>query len=409
MKNVARKAKYIAEISLGIMGIGFISTLPFQDTAWGKILQAGFEAGLVGGLADWFAVTALFRHPLGIPIPHTALLPKNRERVTQALIHTLEKDWLNKESIEKEIATMCISCKLIEFAEKEILSEQFPHMIKRVGQELIDEVGIEKLVGYVEKELKSYLVQADIKPYLPVLAEVMIQKEYDALAFDYTLEKMAQWASKCENRNRMGRIALDLLDRVEVEGFMGFALRSFTSFADEDKVGKMIQEMIFNVSSQLRKPESALRLKIIVALRNRLLNLVEEPGFLQEVDTLKEQLIEGWNGKEPIVRLIRQLLFKAQDYFVPFLTYLLQKFKEDLEKQSKFERWIQKRAYQFIEKNHEKIGQLVKKNLDKLDNETLIHMMEDKIGKDLQWIRVNGALCGFLIGLGLVGIKMLLT
>lgn len=409
MKNVARKAKYIAEISLGIMGIGFISTLPFQDTAWGKILQAGFEAGLVGGLADWFAVTALFRHPLGIPIPHTALLPKNRERVTQALIHTLEKDWLNKESIEKEIATMCISCKLIEFAEKEILSEQFPHMIKRVGQELIDEVGIEKLAGYVEKELKSYLVQADIKPYLPVLAEVMIQKEYDALAFDYTLEKMAQWASKCENRNRMGRIALDLLDRVEVEGFMGFALRSFTSFADEDKVGKMIQEMIFNVSSQLRKPESALRLKIIVALRNRLLNLVEEPGFLQEVDTLKEQLIEGWNGKEPIVRLIRQLLFKAQDYFVPFLTYLLQKFKEDLEKQSKFERWIQKRAYQFIEKNHEKIGQLVKKNLDKLDNETLIHMMEDKIGKDLQWIRVNGALCGFLIGLGLVGIKMLLT
>lgn len=406
---MARKAKYIAEISLGIMGIGFISTLPFQDTAWGKILQAGFEAGLVGGLADWFAVTALFRHPLGIPIPHTALLPKNRERVTQALIHTLEKDWLNKESIEKEIATMCISCKLIEFAEKEILSEQFPHMIKRVGQELIDEVGIEKLVGYVEKELKSYLVQADIKPYLPVLAEVMIQKEYDALAFDYTLEKMAQWASKCENRNRMGRIALDLLDRVEVEGFMGFALRSFTSFADEDKVGKMIQEMIFNVSSQLRKPESALRLKIIVALRNRLLNLVEEPGFLQEVDTLKEQLIEGWNGKEPIVRLIRQLLFKAQDYFVPFLTYLLQKFKEDLEKQSKFERWIQKRAYQFIEKNHEKIGQLVKKNLDKLDNETLIHMMEDKIGKDLQWIRVNGALCGFLIGLGLVGIKMLLT
>lgn len=406
---MARKAKYIAEISLGIMGIGFISTLPFQDTAWGKILQAGFEAGLVGGLADWFAVTALFRHPLGIPIPHTALLPKNRERVTQALIHTLEKDWLNKESIEKEIATMCISCKLIEFAEKEILSEQFPHMIKRVGQELIDEVGIEKLAGYVEKELKSYLVQADIKPYLPVLAEVMIQKEYDALAFDYTLEKMAQWASKRENRNRMGRIALDLLDRVEVEGFMGFALRSFTSFADEDKVGKMIQEMIFNVSSQLRKPESALRLKIIVALRNRLLNLVEEPGFLQEVDTLKEQLIEGWNGKEPIVRLIRQLLFKAQDYFVPFLTYLLQKFKEDLEKQSKFERWIQKRAYQFIEKNHEKIGQLVKKNLDKLDNETLIHMMEDKIGKDLQWIRVNGALCGFLIGLGLVGIKMLLT
>src|SRR6516162_10700636 len=63
------------------------------------LLQAAAKAGFVGGIADWFAVTALFRHPLGIPIPHTALLPKNRKRVTKGLVSTLENEWLTKESI----------------------------------------------------------------------------------------------------------------------------------------------------------------------------------------------------------------------------------------------------------------------------------------------------------------------
>jgi uncharacterized membrane-anchored protein YjiN (DUF445 family) len=88
------------------------------------------------------------------------------------------------------------------------------------------------------------------------------------------------------------------------------------------------------------------------------------------------------------------------------LQTFLQRLKEDQKKQSELENWIQQRIFKIVENNHDKIGQLVKKNLDKLDNETLIVMMEDKIGKDLQWIRVNGAVCGFLIGLGLVGIKL---
>lgn len=400
------KAKHIAGISLAIMGAGFITTLPFQDTTWGKILQAGFEAGLVGGLADWFAVTALFRHPLGIPIPHTALLPKNRERVTQALIHTLEKDWLNKESIEREISSMCISCKLIELAEKEIASEEFPNTLRRIQKEVMEHIEIEKIAGFIERKIKDYIQEVDLKPYIPRLAEIVVQKEYDAIALDYTLEKVAHWVLKRENRNRMGKLALDLLDRVEVEGFMGFALRSFTGFADADKVGKMIQEMLLNGTSQLRKPENSLRLQILVAIRNRLLHLAEEPGLLQEIDSLKGKLIEDWKGQEQIGGMIIQTLENSTEYIGPFLQTFLQRLKEDQKKQSELENWIQQRIFKIVENNHDKIGQLVKKNLDKLDNETLIVMMEDKIGKDLQWIRVNGAVCGFLIGLGLVGIKL---
>jgi uncharacterized membrane-anchored protein YjiN (DUF445 family) len=80
--------------------------------------------------------------------------------------------------------------------------------------------------------------------------------------------------------------------------------------------------------------------------------------------------------------------------------------KENPETVQRGEAWIQQRIIGYLEQNHSKIGQLVQENLDKLDNETLIEMMEDKIGGDIQWIRVNGAICGFFIGVALAGIKL---
>src|SRR3954469_1714604 len=115
-------SKKIALYSLMIMGGGFIVTFPFQGSIWGDLLHGGFEAGLVGGLADWFAVTALFRHPLGIPIPHTALLPKNRNRIIAGIISMLENDWLTKESIRKKIDTIIFTEKLFEIIDKELPS-----------------------------------------------------------------------------------------------------------------------------------------------------------------------------------------------------------------------------------------------------------------------------------------------
>src|SRR5881394_2422369 len=85
MLKRSKNSNYLATISLAIMAVGFVGTMPIQHSLWGVILQGGFEAGLVGGLADWFAVVALFRHPLGVPIPHTAIIPSNKDRIGENL------------------------------------------------------------------------------------------------------------------------------------------------------------------------------------------------------------------------------------------------------------------------------------------------------------------------------------
>ena len=96
---------------------------PFSRNDSWRDYTRGFEAGLVGGLADWFAVTALFRHPMGIPIPHTALLPKNRKRVTKGLINTLENEWLTKESITNKVKEMQLAQMVLQIAEREMQSD----------------------------------------------------------------------------------------------------------------------------------------------------------------------------------------------------------------------------------------------------------------------------------------------
>ena len=180
----------------------------------------------------------------------------------------------------------------------------------------------------------------------------------------------------------------------------------------------MIQELILNVTGQLRHPENKYRKEILGALRNRLLNVSEEPGILEGLQSIKGKLVEEWRAEEMIYSLLVKGKEKLIDFLsspkiyeekiLPFLQKMLTLWKGNEDKNLRLEKWIQQQIFRLVDENHEKIGLLVKKNLDKLDNKTLISMMEDKIGKDLQWIRVNGALTGSLIGLVLVGIKMLL-
>ncbi|YAR63791.1 DUF445 family protein [Bacillus cytotoxicus] len=159
------QSKYIAGISLGVMGIGFVATIPFQHVVAGEIMQGGFEAGLVGGLADWFAVTALFRHPMGLPIPHTALLPKNRKRMTKGLVTTLENDWLTKESITSKLKELQLTQMVLQIAERELQSETVKKGFVTIIEKAIRQMNTEKTCCYCRKRIKNILAYNRYRKY----------------------------------------------------------------------------------------------------------------------------------------------------------------------------------------------------------------------------------------------------
>ncbi|MGH0424000.1 MULTISPECIES: DUF445 domain-containing protein [Bacillus] len=412
------QTKYIAGISLGVMGVGFAASIPFQGTVAGEIIQGGFEAGLVGGLADWFAVTALFRHPMGIPIPHTALLPKNRKRVTKGLIHTLENEWLTKESITNKVKEMQLAQMVLQIAEREMQSDAVKKGIVTIAEKAIVSIDTEKLAVIIEKELKTYLHTINTSNILQVLVDQLVVQEYDEKTLDYILVKVKDWTAQDEARYQLGSLGMKAMENIKVDGFLQFTLKSFMNIVDEDKIGGILQKFIISNINSLQDADNSTRQLILAKIRQEIINVKENEALLQELENWKEKWIANWNATDKIKEMLEQVQQRAitfvkneeftDKYVIPFLQTQMNKIKEDEQTVQKIEGWLQKQVVTLVEKNHSKIGKLVQENLDKLDDKTLIEMIENNVGKDLQWIRVNGAVCGFMIGLVLEGIKAII-
>ncbi|MGE6400343.1 DUF445 domain-containing protein [Bacillus cereus] len=412
------QTKYIAGISLGVMGVGFAASIPFQGTVAGEIIQGGFEAGLVGGLADWFAVTALFRHPLGIPIPHTALLPKNRKRVTKGLVSTLENEWLTKESITSKVKEMQLAQMVLEIAGKELQSDAVKKGIVTIAEKAILQIDTEKLAVIIEKELKTYLHTINTSNILQVLVDQLVVQEYDEKTLDYILVKVKDWTAQDEARYQLGSLGMKAMENIKVDGFLQFTLKSFMNIVDEDKIGGILQKFIISNINSLQDADNSTRQLILAKIRQEIINVKENESLLQELENWKEKWITNWDATDKIKEMLEQVQQRAvtfvkneefaDKYVVPFLQTQMNKIKEDELTVQKIEDWLQKQVVTIVEKNHSKIGKLVQENLDKLDDKTLIEMIENNVGKDLQWIRVNGAVCGFMIGLVLEGIKAII-
>ncbi|MFJ7661107.1 DUF445 domain-containing protein [Lysinibacillus sp. NPDC097162] len=417
MKN-GKKSNYLAKISLGVMGAGFLITIPFQETFMGRLLQGGFEAGLVGGLADWFAVTALFRHPLGIPIPHTALLPKNRDRMITALISMLEKDWLTKESIIAKIKQIQFADKLLQIAEKELSAATLKRRISSILKEIISFANLEKIAPSIEKEVKEYLHALKVEKILQSTITLALNEKLDEKALNYSLTEIEKWMSKEETKQKIGVIAKQLLDNIEAEGFLKLAISSFRNLVNEEKLGNMLQPFILKRITLLQREDNPYRHLILSRIREELEGLPDKEELMVEINNWKDTQVNNWSSIDQITEILKQLQKKlivlAEDeefierYIISFIRSFINNILETPKKMESIENWIQNQIIYYLDKNHSKIGVLVKENLEKLDNETLINMMENNIGKDLQWIRVNGAVCGFFIGIILTILKTIL-
>ncbi|TKH99676.1 DUF445 domain-containing protein, partial [Bacillus wiedmannii] len=168
----------------------------------------------------------------------------------------------------------------------------------------------------------------------------------------------------------------------------------------------------------LQDADNSTRQLILSKIRQEIINVKENEALLQELENWKGKWIANWDATDKIKEMLEQVQQRAitfvkneefaNKYVIPFLQTQMNKIKEDEQTVQKIEEWLQKQVVTLVEKNHSKIGKLVQENLDKLDDKTLIEMIENNVGKDLQWIRVNGAVCGFMIGLVLEGIKAII-
>lgn len=411
------RSRYLAGFSLAVMACGFVVTLFLPENTWTLLLKGGFEAGLVGGIADWFAVTALFRHPLGIPIPHTSLLLRNKNRIVQSLVSAMENELLNKASIENKLRKMNI-LKTVSTALTRLLRKKRVRLaILDFATQLIRSLPLEKAVPHVQSGMSAYIRGFDLKPLADQLLTKAMNSGMDERAIDFLLDKAEDWAERPETAYMLGKLASDKLAAVNVRGFMGFAVQAISGFMSEDKLGGILQGMLLSAIRDLHDKDNSYREAIIREVRIQLFQFANDDEKLMRLNNGLAGYFEGEDGASFMLKTLEDVRRFALDKLEEqrltggrslFALYsaLLRKANAEADTIARWEGQLSAFIIHLVESNHYRIGQLVKENVDQMDDASLVRMLEDKVGKDLQWIRVNGALCGFVVGLVLSLIQL---
>ncbi|MCL6604081.1 MAG: DUF445 domain-containing protein [Paenibacillus sp.] len=412
------RSKNLATISLAIMACGFLFTLFLPENVAVLLLRGGFEAGLVGGIADWFAVTALFRHPMGLPIPHTSLLLKNRDKIIQSLISAMENELLNKESIENKLRKINIVSKGAGLLTKSFRRKKARAEILEQISGIVLHIPLQKVVPHLKSTLVGYIQEADLSTAADSVATRLMNDGKDVAALDYALEQVSVWGSRTETRAMLGKIASQKLAEVKLGGLKGMAFQAFVGFMDEEMLGEMLQGMLVSGIRDFQEEDSPYREGIIQEIRVALFQLVSDEKKVASLKDWAVQELQSEAATEFINARLEDIRMKAVEMLKEdqakggrklFTLYamLVRRISKEQDWIQGWEERIRASLIGFVGKNHYRIGVLVKENLEQMDDASLVNMLEDKVGNDLQWIRVNGALCGFVVGLVLTVIQFM--
>nr|WP_251133401.1 DUF445 domain-containing protein [Exiguobacterium sp. s78] len=398
------------------MAVGFVVSLPFKENAWVFWLQSGFEAGLVGGIADWFAITALFRHPLGLKIPHTNLLPKNRERVIESIVHMLETDLLNKESIVAKLQHMTLADRVIKILRSILVLPAFRATVTELLIGLIRKLPKEAILEFANTRVTETIKAYPSKRLAVRAMQLNDERRLDEWLMDQLLDYGQRLLEDPVIRDQIGRLAYTAMIDQEKNTFLRVTARTVQKVYSEEKLSLVIQGVLLTVIQDMRHVHHPNRLAILDHLRRNLAQLSIDEERLAKIDAWKASEVDRFDFVPVIERAYDAGLIELERYLtsdafwteraMPMLSRALDDWEQHPTFKDSSDQWMKEQLVRFVEQNHQKIGGLVRENLNRFDTETLIHMIEDKVGSDLQWIRVNGALCGFIIGLILGAIKV---
>lgn len=392
---VEKNSKRLANLSLLVASTGFVATMPFQAKII-QILSGGFEAALVGGLADWFAVTAMFRHPLNIPIPHTALLPKNRSKITEGILSTLNNQWLSKESLIEKVNEQQWIEKGVKSFENMLNDEESREKIITSIQQFGTSIQKESIEKMIQDSLHTTIHSISSEKIWTNVIDKIFQNEWDEKTYEFLLNKIEDYVKMPHIKELIGREIIQFIER------KFFMIKAFLPMIGEEKIIEFIHSGLLDLLIDLKNPTSARRKTILSFIRLEAEKSKTNENVIRQLDEWKNsgatyaiQEVTNWIQNK----------FADRTFIINTILRLVDYFKKS--------GWIDKLDISFkkiltqlIEKYHYKIGDLVRLNIEKLSTEEITDLLENKIGKDITWIRVNGAVCGFLIGIILSTIQI---
>jgi uncharacterized membrane-anchored protein YjiN (DUF445 family) len=389
-----RRNRALATGMLACMGAVFAAThlVPEPGFLTG-LIRAGAEAGMVGGIADWFAVTALFRHPLGLPIPHTAIIPTNKERIGVTLGRFVESNFLTPEVLLLKMRQMQVGRRAAAWLSAPETAGLIAGSIAAVLPHLLRSLRSRDLHDFVQRAFGEEFGRLDVAPVLAHATRLLTASGEADVLFDRVIETAIRWIS--DNRGR-----LDTL--------ISQRSRWWIPKAIDRQVAAALVDSVVELLTSLRDPASDARSRFRAALAESVTDLLNSPEQRQQVNEAARRLFAHPDTRAWLASVGNKLCDAAvSDMEQPEsrLTAALEKLislvartlATDAAMQRHIDHAAERLALALIGWRSE-IGGFIAEVVRNWEARTLVERLELVVGSDLQYIRMNGTIVGACTG-----------
>lgn len=412
MKNNKHKATLI----LVIFSLGFFISYPFRDNFWIGLISNACAASMIGGLADWFAVTAIFRKPLGINWPsflfRTNIIPRSRESIVNDLVDIVENDLLSKENIKGRILNINLLEMLENYIEEAATREDIKLLLKKLINEFYKNLTNEDVKGIVQGGLNLGAQKLDLSEFLSSFIVFLYENNYDDEIIDFSIDMFSSFIK----HNKTHVFFTQFVENVIAEYENGSSSRAMTikmllNFVlkkTPSDLAKSLENVIADAAFEVKDRENSIRYRIKEQIQGFAKGLVNNPEMRLRIEEWK------FTGLNKISELINGQILNTDEFKIKYEDLFMSPLGEKLESildnialssilsngnKEEAELYIKELVISFINNKHGEIGAIVRHRINQFSTEELVELMESTAGNDLQMIRINGSVVGGMVGI----------
>jgi uncharacterized membrane-anchored protein YjiN (DUF445 family) len=370
-------------------------------------VRAFAEAAMVGGLADWFAVTALFRHPLGLPIPHTAIIPENKDRIADTMATFLQTNFLTPQVVARRMGAVNAAAAAGAFLSDPRGGEsRIRDGAAGLLADVLESLDPDELGGIAKGALRRQLEKLDLAPLLGQLLSAAIADGRHMPVIESLIRKAAETIEANEplihatiHERANGVLRWTGLDEKLANGILDglYKLLAETLVVSDHPLRRKIEEGLQNLAHDLLH-DAGMQAKVEQMKRE----VLDNPAFARWLDGLWER------GRTRLLQTVRNPHGALGGQFGASFAELGRALQRDARLQRMVNRFARRTLVGIATRYGGQIVRLVSETVKRWDARTVTDRIEGAVGRDLQFIRINGTLVGGLVGLTLHAIDLAL-
>lgn len=357
------------------------------------------EAAMVGGLADWFAVTAIFRRPFGLPIPHTAVIPKSKERIAIALGDFIADNFLAPDNVAARLEGADLAAALARQCSEERQARAIAGAFLDAVPAVLDAFDDAAIAAFLRKQATHLSEDGRLAPTLGGFVKLIAEQGRHHQLVDVALEE--GWRALVENHAAI---------RTRVRSHTGWLWRVIG--LDARASDALIGALETTLKDVARDPDHPLRRRITEMLHRFANDLQESPDMRAKVEnaardflahpSVAARLSEAWGAAK---KALRREAGREDSALRDVITDAIIRFAQDLLADDEARGALNKRlidaVVSFSERYGGDVSRLATDTIRAWDTQTVVFKLEQSVGRDLQYVRINGTVIGGLVGLAL--------